>query len=120
VYTSPEYNFSVNPVGGSLINFINNGDVDCYPELWITKVGAGTVSITNQSSGQYFEINNLQDGEVVYFDNENEYIQSSLTGVTRYNDFNDSFLGCPRGVNNLSVLGNCKIEMRYQFKLLQG
>lgn len=122
VYVSPTYDLSTNTSNGTTIQFDNSGDISIFPEIYITKVGAGDVSIVNNSNGgQTFQFTGLSDGETVYVDNENEIIQSDLVPTTyRYSNFNNNFLELVYGANNLQVYGTCKIYFRYQFILLQG
>jgi phage-related protein len=118
-YVTPEYDFSDNP-NGVLLSFANEGDLYLYPEMWITKVGNGDVSIINQTNGGVeFKFTGLVDGEIVYVDNENQYIATSLTDTYRYDNFNNNYLELVVGVNNLWVTGNCKLQFRYRFKRLQ-
>lgn len=119
--TNPPYDYSTNVVDGTLLKFENHGDVDLQPEIWIKKVGLGDVRIVNENYGNAeFKFTGLADGETVYVDNENEYIDTDLPDTYRYNDFNNGYLNIARGVNNLRVYGNCTLQFRYQFKTLQG
>lgn len=128
-YSSTEYDFSSNDVDGTEIDFVNNGDLECHPEVWITKVGNGNVSIVNATNGgQEFKFTSLLDTEELYIDCENEQIESILPDINggdplvqyRYDNFNDNYLEVVRGVNKLTVFGNCKIKFRYSFRTLQG
>lgn len=117
-YTTPVYDYSNNTTTANL-SITNSGDLLLYPELWITKVGNGDVSIINQTNGnQEFKFTGLADTEVVYIDNENEFISSSLADTYRYSNFNNNYLELVVGVNNLVITGKCKLQFRYRFKLL--
>lgn len=117
-YTTEVYDYSTN-TDGIVLSLSNDGDLPLRPEVWITKVGDGDISIINQSNNNTeFKFVGLVDGEVVYVDNENEYITSSLSGVYRYSNFNDNYLELVLGANNLLIVGNCKLQFRYRFKLL--
>jgi phage-related protein len=120
-YLSKVYDFSANNPSGTRIDFINHGDVVCKPEMWITKIGNGDISIINETNaGQEFKFTGLVDGEVVYVDNDRDVIKTDLPLTYRFDNFNDNFLETVRGINKLLVRGNCKIQFRYQFKTLQG
>lgn len=102
------------------ITFTNNGDLNLYPEIYIYKIGDGDISIINNSNGgKEFKFTGLTSGEVLYIDNENEYIESD-TGLYRFNNHNEVFLEFVRGVNQLQVTGKLEFYFRYQYKLLQG
>jgi phage-related protein len=118
VYISDIYDLSDN-VDSTEITFTNNGDLDCEPVLYISKVGNGDISIINNSdSGIEFKLTGLVDGENLTIDNENEEIETDLVGTYRYNDHNGVFLTIPRGVNRLQVFGEAKLQFKYQFHTL--
>jgi hypothetical protein len=100
---------------------INTGDVVCKPELWIKKKnGSGSIRLTNETNGLTLELNNLNDGEEVYIDCENEDIVSSLPLTYRYNDHNNVFIELEVGENLLTGEGDFELDMRFEFKTLQG
>lgn len=115
--TSPLYDLSTN-TGRYSINVSNGGHVAIYPEISITKVGAGNITLIK--SGKIFEIRNLIDREEIYINCEKEIISSDAEkiGVYRYDDvvgnYHDMMLN--RGNNTIYVEGNCKIQLRYVFK----
>lgn len=116
VYTSKVYDFSQTNSGTILLE--NNGDWIVKPEIWITKVGNGDFSIVNTTDeGRPFTFSGLLDGETVYVDNEHEFIQSSLSNVYRYLNFNNEYIKLPVGINTLQVTGNATFQFRYQYKL---
>jgi len=120
-YTSPVYDYSTNTVDGTVLQFTNSGDIDIYPEISIIKVGNGDVSIINQTNGnQEFKFTGLLDGEEVYINCEKQIIETTLPNEFRYESFNDTYLQLKYGTNNLLIKGNCKIQMRYQFRTLAG
>lgn len=99
----------------------NKGDVNLKPEVWITKVGNGNFTIINTSKGnEEFTFTDLIDGETVYVNGDKEQIETSLAATYRYSNFNDNYLDLPVGINVLRIIGNAKIQFRYQYKLLQG
>lgn len=100
--------------------FDNKGDMNCSPEIWITKQGNGDFSIVNTShNNDEFKFTNLIHDETVYVDNEKQDIETSLAVTYRYKDFNDNYLSFPIGKNILRVTGDAEIKFRYQFTLLQ-
>lgn len=108
-------NFFFEPV----LVFDNKGDLNCKPEIWITKVGNGDFSIQNIThNNEEFKFTGLLDGETVYVDNENQDIETTLAVTYRYKDFNNNYLDFPSGKNVLRVSGNANIKLRYQFTLL--
>lgn len=121
-FTKGELDFST-ITAPTTFEFANSGDVVCKPEVWITKIGdGGSVSLVNLSNGSRefkFSSTSLQNNEMIYVDNEREYIETNVPNVYRYKDFNNNFLELVRGRNILQVNGKCKIMFRYQFKTLQ-
>lgn len=121
VVTSPVYDFSNNTSTGTIFTFENLGDVPVKPEMWITKVGKGDLSIVNiTDANREFKFVNLADGETVYVDNENEIIETDIFMTYRYDNFNDNYLRFVYGINKLVAYGKFKMILRYQFKTLQG
>ena len=109
LYTSP-----------AQIKITNGGDTSIYPEISITKIGAGDLSIVNQTNGnQEFKFTSLVDAESLYVDCENEYIETDLSGTYRYDNFNNNYLELVTGENTLNITGDCSIQFRYRFKLFQ-
>lgn len=119
-YLTQEVDYSNNVSSGTNYIFMNNGHVDMKPEIWIKKVGDGDVSILNNANAQSFQFTGLKDKEIVYVDNDREYIQSDIIGQYRYDNFNNRYISLERGRNILTIYGNCKLQFRYRFKLLQG
>jgi len=118
VYTSVLYDFSINNLS-PVIQFINNGDVDCKPMLSLQKVNDGNIAIINLSDGgKEFGLRNLLNNEDLYIDNENEEIVTSIPNTYRYDNQIGEFLNMKRGINNLQIFGDCKLQFRYQFKNL--
>jgi phage-related protein len=103
---SGTYNVSIN----------NTGHVDIYPEISITKVGAGKITFTK--NGEIFEVNNLTNGEQIYINCEREQIVSDAVGVYHYGDVVGDYFDMilTRGNNTISIQGTCKIQFRYVFK----
>jgi len=120
IVESVVYDMSENTTSGTEITFINNGDVNCKPEIWIQKVGVGDFSIVNHTTGKEFKFIGLADGEEVKVNCENHIITTSLPATYRYNSFNNNYLDFVRGINHLTVKGKAKFQFRYYFKTLQG
>lgn len=100
----------------SQISIYNLGHYSIYPELWIQKVGDGDLIINNLSNeNREFKLVNLMDKEVVYFDCENEIIETSLSNTSRYDDFNDNFLCLPYGNNVLNISGEANLKFRFRY-----
>lgn len=119
-YLTIEFDYSNNPLAGTIHTFENKGHAELKPEIWIKKIGDGDVSVLNRATAQTFEFKGLKDQEIVYIDNEREHIESSLPDTFRYDNFNDNYLTFERGRNILIINGNLKIQFRYRFRLLQG
>lgn len=125
-YLTEELDFSVsNPSNGAgmTYEFKNLGDMPLKPEMWIKKIGVGDVIIENKADGTIFKFTGLANGEYVYIDNEREEIMSDyteLTGVYRYDNFNNNYLEMEYGRNILNIKGECKIQFRFRYKTIQG
>lgn len=118
---SPIYDFSNNTIEGTPFVFDNIGDMSLKPEMWITKIGAGDISIINLTDGnKEFKFVNLANNEVVYINNENEVIVTDIPMVYRYDNFNDQYLKFLVGQNHLIAYGKFKMQLRYRFITLQG
>lgn len=110
-----EISFQFEPV----LVFDNKGDTTCTPEIWIEKVGTGSFSLNNISNNnEKFEFDYIGNGEKIYVNSENEYIETSAALIERYSNFNDGYLKLPIGRNIFKVKGHAKIQFRSQFKLI--
>jgi len=97
--------------------FTNDGDLICSPILDITKINNGNVVIINLSDNNtVFSFMSLIGDEIVSVDNENEIITSSIIDRYPMNLFSNNFLKLPSGDNYLAMLGNFKLQMKYEFK----
>lgn len=101
------------------IEFINHGDCDLLPEIWIYKVDNGDITIKNNSHADIsdFIITELLNDEVLYVNSENQQILTSIEDMYRYDKHNGNYLRLKRGINNLTILGKCKVTVRYQNKI---
>lgn len=119
VYIDPLVDLSSNSVSGSTIIFTNDGDYNTSPIIYIEKVGDGDVSIVNTTDGGIeMKITGLSNGENLIIDCETEEIETDIPGVLRYNNHNDVYFSFPVGANNLKVYGNCKLQFKYEYKLI--
>jgi phage-related protein len=117
---SDTFDYSSNTTGTESFGFMNGGDVELYPEIWITKVGNGDITIKNiTNGGQLFGFTGLIDGEIVYIDNERQYIETSVPNTYRYSAFNNNYMELVVGLNTLQITGAAKLDFRYQYKTLQ-
>ena len=113
------YDLSVNDTYTD-IQFVNLGDIECKPEIYIEKVGNGNLSIVNMSnSGIEFKFTGLLDGEQLEVSSEYEIINTSLVATYRYDSHNGNFLVMlPYSVNYLRVTGTAKFYFKYQYRYL--
>ncbi len=113
------HDLSSNTVDGTTIKFNNQGDTLLSPTVIIQKVGAGDVSIINNSDGgKEFKMTGLVDTEEVEVDNEYREITTNQVNTQRYTNFNMNWMELLVGVNRLQVYGDCKLAFQYELKLL--
>lgn len=100
---------------------VNTGDVVCKPELWIRKKNEfGSIKLTNETNGMTLELTDISNNEEIYIDCENEDIVSSLPLTYRYQNHNNVFLELEVGENLITGEGDFELDMRFEFKTLQG
>lgn len=100
-----------------IINIRNDGHYISYPEISITKVEDGDITIvSNSDGGSIFDIHNLTNAEGIYINCEKEIIESDIVGIYRYGDIVGEFPRILIGNNNFTVSGKCKIQFRYRNK----
>lgn len=110
------YDLSSNPNGTDIV-LENRGSLDIYPQMWITKVGNGSITITNNTNGgELITINNLSDGETIFIDGDEEIIQSDIPGIVHYDDMSGDYISLVYGNNNINVVGNCQLQFKIEFK----
>jgi phage-related protein len=100
----------------------NHGDMDLYPpSMTITKYGDGDISIKNTSDGgRLFKFTGLVDGEVLMINNEERHIETSLSGINRYDAFNGNYLKLlAYSVNHMEITGTCTIALKHRY-ILKG
>lgn len=111
---------SNNTVNGIDFTFINNGDLNCKPLLYVEIVSGTSFSIVNNSNGgETLSFAGLVANEDLTIDNENEDIETDIALTYRYSNHNGTFLSFPRGYNYLKIFGNVKLKFKYQFTRLQ-
>lgn len=104
-----------------VIRIINIGDLVCKPEIWIRKtVGDGDIKITNETLGTTMEFTDIFNGEEIYIDCENEDIISDRELTYRIDNHNGVFLELDTGENLISGEGDFELDIRYEFKTIQG
>jgi|SRR5690606_33885210 len=120
VYSFPHETEYVNANDNPNDNILNSGDLPIKPKVWIKKIGAGSISITNKANAQKVEITDLQDGEEVFIDFAREEIVSSLQylNIYHYDHHNDVWLQFELEDNELLYEGNFEIKYEYQYKYL--
>lgn len=114
---SEEYDLSDG--NNKTIELFNDGYKDLYPEISISKIEDGTVSLQNLSTGGLvWEIRNLRNREDVYIDCKKEIIKSSMEdlGLYHYQDTSGQMPRLQEGNNVIIVRGRCKIQFRYRYK----
>lgn len=117
---SPEFKkFDINMLGG--YNIFNLGDKICKPEIWIKKInGSGDISLTNETLDITLKLTDLHNNETVYVNCESETILTDLPSTYRYKNHNDVFIELDTGENVLTGSGDFELDIRAEFKLLQG
>lgn len=95
----------------------NDGDVSMFPEMWITTIGSGNVSIANVTTSKTTTFTGLAALETVYVNNEKEDIVSDTT-LPRYSAYNNVPLELPVGDNQITITGDATVKFKYQFKYL--
>ncbi|MGL6081350.1 MAG: phage distal tail protein [Gammaproteobacteria bacterium] len=109
-----------NTAGGKkTFSVTHDGYGTLYPEISITKSGAGYVEVRNVTTAKpLMRISNLASGEGIYINTEKEQIESDIVGVYHYDDIIGSYLTLAKGSNTIEVNGACTIQLRYRMKYL--
>ncbi|MNH66523.1 hypothetical protein D3C73_185560 [compost metagenome] len=116
IYAPDEYDLSSNTTSGTEIQIENLGNLNCKPKIFIEKIGAGEISIINQSdSGNEFKITNLVDKEKVIIDCNKEDIVSDIPLTYHFDHKYGKYPRFVYGMNYLKIYGKCKIRFMYQF-----
>ncbi|MBM7598078.1 phage-related protein [Virgibacillus halotolerans] len=102
--------------GTTDIELDNYGHFSIYPDIWIEKIGDGDITIFNRTNGnQEFKLENIEIGEKLDIDCENEIIETDKERTYRYDDFNDNYLELIYGRNILTITNNAKFQFRYKY-----
>lgn len=97
------------------ITLMNDGHFDVYPEISITKIGAGTITIESLDDfGSIFEVRDLTNQEDIYLNSEKEIIETDIVGVWRYDKIIGEFPRLVYGQNRFKITGSCTIQFRYK------
>lgn len=111
---TPWFNVSSSPF---TFEIMNRGHRDIKPFIYINKIGDGDISINNMSrSNSVMKVVSLKNGEQLKINGENEIIETSLSNISRYDNFNDFYLPLYVGNNVIQVTGTCKIKLQYRLK----
>jgi phage-related protein len=110
------YDFSLSNTNNLILE--NAGDVVISPEIYITKVGNGDLTINNFNANISMQFTNLLDKEELYVNCDKMYIETSIPNFYRYDSLNDTYLKLAYGQNNIQIIGNCKIKFQYELKFL--
>jgi phage-related protein len=98
------------------VEFMNIGNFDIKPDLYIHKIGDGDFEIINLSNQGYSsKFTGLADRETVYIDNYHEIIETDLTQTHRAENFNHEYLTLIAGLNRLAIVGKGSFYFEYQF-----
>jgi len=118
VNTTQIYDLTTNPTS-TIIPITNSGDLEIYPVLYVQIMSGSTFSITNTSNAnQLMSFTGLSVNETVTISGDDQSVTSSLPLVYRYNAMSGDFTTLIRGINNLSITGNVKIQFSQEWKLL--
>jgi len=91
------------------------------PKIEIELVnGETSINLINTSNGnKEFQFVDLIADEIVSIDNENELILSDKFGSNPLEKFNEEWLELIQGVNEIEVIGKCKIQVKSQFPIVK-
>ena len=107
----------------STVEIYNNGDLPMRMKMEITKLKSdGNVTITNEDTGDVFELKDLLLNEVVYVDCVNEYLISSLeesSGRYLVDNHNDEWLIIEAETHaTLKIETDATIKFTYEYAYL--
>lgn len=97
-------------------------DFDEYiilPNLKITCLGSGTVSIKNNTTNETILITECTNGETIYLDCLTDKISSS-TGNVIIGRWNKQTISIVENLNQLTLTGNFKLELSYRLPIRVG
>ena len=112
-----------NNTTSTIIELENMGNVikRYRPKLEIQMMGDTSVTLTNLSDGgREFKLFDLRTDEIISIDNENEIILSNYpVNINPLANFNRNWLELVFGVNQIKVIGRCKIWVKSCFPIAQ-
>lgn len=116
---SPVFNqFSISLLGAYKIE--NTGDLECLPEIWVKKIGYGDVYLTNETTGKTLVLKDINNNETIYIDNENKDIITDLPLTYRFSNHNKEWFKLQDGDNIITGTGDFELDVRHEFRVLQG
>ena len=121
IYSSPIYDLSTNSIDGTNIELINNGDVEMYSIIEAQVINGGSFSIVNMSNGgEKISFSGISNEEIIIINTEIEDISTSAPLTYRYDNMSSDsvFILFQRGINNLKIYGNIKLQFKYENRFL--
>ncbi len=89
-----------------------------YPNMTITLAAAGTLTITNSTTGSVTELKNCSSGEVITINGDTMVVTSSLSAHHIYDDFNFEYLKIANSyssrTNSLTFSLRCTAVISYK------
>ena len=122
-YTFPEsHKYSI--IGSQGVKIFNRGTHNgfYYPQMQLSLAGASSVNIVNHSDNdRLFSLTNIPNGQtiIIDIDNENGVIKNNRN-VNLYQGFNFNFFRFVKGDNNLTITGNCNLDIITMFPVNIG
>lgn len=122
-YSLPKINL-ISVRGSETRSYFNEGDVSIRPQLKITKIGDGDISIKNNRNNQELILRDLFNNEIVYINCENEEIKSSLEEINNrylFDNHNDVWLDFDFNhfkENIFTFNGDFECEFIFEYKYL--
>lgn len=100
------------------LTFSYYGDYDfddyiVYPQLTITSLANGDISISNTTTNETISIKECKTDEVITIDCNNDKIKSS-TGEIMLDRWNKRMIGLIEDVNSINLTGNFELTMQYR------
>ena len=122
-YTYPETTtFKVGRSSNVLYRCLTTSNNLYYPQMDIVMNGGTSIGITNETTGDSFELTGLPTSSyTIHVDNDGQVISSEeLPDFNFYEHFNFGFIGLKRGDNNLSFTGSGTIKITSSFPVNIG
>lgn len=120
IFSTVVYDLTTNPTS-TTIQLVNNGDISCFPVVYVQIISGSTFSIVNLSNaGLNMGFTGLNINENLQISGQDQEILTDQPLTYRYNNMTGDYLQLIRGVNNLQIFGNIKLQFTYEFRLLQS